>query len=719
MSNLIDKRSTELDDPLETKVAKQALDVQVLFNKIESIKSTVSLTNADRSEFWIQRQNLLDLYQQIILNDLEFTIDKRLEQELWNLVFKNQINYFQSQIKDTSSKTKISNSHKKLEVQANLSFFLEAARGFYTKLLDDLAKKYALNEKRKDNSCINVSFYQRFPSLFDQMSLDPGATMEPTREKQILYLCQHTLTHLGDIARYAFQFQEAKNYYLHAIKLVPYLGHPYNQLGILFETSRTNQLSAVFYYIRSIATRCTFPLASTNLENFFHKIIDTQMSRYQAQLSQKDLLNLFLQINAIVHSLETGKNSKSLNSNCARLSNFFDLFKSSFVYFTSSPGFQKLDWSQLCQIVSIVIFHMSQSATTLVQSDAKMKENFDFAAQTALDLFLFFLHQFILIYAKNEALKNLVLPSIYLSANFIRNFKNGHLVKQNLLFAYNENTQGNFECVLNFLNGLSAEIPDQDLDESGDYPLCEDRMLDGFVPLREAHAHLNFKKYVSNSQLMSEDEEKVLRKFRIISLFESLAESADCYLRVNGGALKFSSKENYPFRENKPEQPRRRRQNVALSSMAAEMDKKVPVQENVFTNRVVNQAFPSFSSPSAARQNAGGDFFPSAFSRQFAPQNRMPVNNGFPSFLPNENSSNANLRNFTMQQDLSTDLESKAMNNEAHLSNLLIQQLMNSTRNETIGNPMEQNFNMANYMQNSMPDFSNSIWSYPKAPGQK
>ena len=38
-----------------------------LYEKIESIKSTISMANGDRPELWIQRQNLQDLYHQIIL----------------------------------------------------------------------------------------------------------------------------------------------------------------------------------------------------------------------------------------------------------------------------------------------------------------------------------------------------------------------------------------------------------------------------------------------------------------------------------------------------------------------------------------------------------------------------------------------------------------------------------------------------------------------------
>lgn len=206
-------------------------------------------------------------------------------------------------------------------------------------------------------------------------------------EKQILYICQHILTHLGDIARYANLFQQAKNYYLHAIKLVPYLGHPYNQLGILFETSRTNQLSTIFYYVRSVACRYNFPLASTNLENFFKKLVDVPLTRYNpslnnpnsinnllnnnepqlnlvVKLSHKDLITLYLQINAFIYYLSKSVDSlaTSIGKNSQRVSSYVELFKTSFMAFVSTPlQLEKLDSAQLTQMMTVLIFLISQS----------------------------------------------------------------------------------------------------------------------------------------------------------------------------------------------------------------------------------------------------------------------------------------------------------------------------------------------------------------------
>ena len=49
---------------------------------------------------WVTRQSLQELYQQILLGDLEYALDKKVEQDLWNHVFKNQISALQRKAKD-------------------------------------------------------------------------------------------------------------------------------------------------------------------------------------------------------------------------------------------------------------------------------------------------------------------------------------------------------------------------------------------------------------------------------------------------------------------------------------------------------------------------------------------------------------------------------------------------------------------------------------------
>ncbi len=420
---------------------------------------------------------------------------------MWNLVFKNQINYFQAQIKENSASSSSSSgvpsvtapvpissknisAQKRVEAQASLAVFLESARGFYTKLLEDLIIKYSLNEQ--ENSSLNyLPFSQRYRSVQDYINSTDSDNKEKqilpysTKEKQILYICQHTLTHLGDIARYANYYNEAKNYYSHATKLVPYLGQSYNQLGILFETMRTNQLSTVFYYIRSIATKYNFPLASTNLENFYLKIIDIPLNRYSpvinnsdlatslkqvGKLASKDLLTLFLQINGIVYTCLFGSNRASsklnntasnYNNNAGKLNFYLELFKYSFAAFIQSPASfllqqrDKIDCVHFYQMTAIILFALSYvDKTGKDLSATKRPNNTQAAWNTSVEIFLLIIEHFVNFYnvhSKSDTTKNsclesfseLVLPSLYLAFNYIESFREDYLLINNKIWMIN------------------------------------------------------------------------------------------------------------------------------------------------------------------------------------------------------------------------------------------------------------------------------------------
>lgn len=73
------------------------------------------------------RQDLLDQYTQLILFNLDYALEKKIEHDLWTIIFKNQIQAQQDSIKQ--------NPNQRNEIQANLQRFYEYARGYYLKLL--------------------------------------------------------------------------------------------------------------------------------------------------------------------------------------------------------------------------------------------------------------------------------------------------------------------------------------------------------------------------------------------------------------------------------------------------------------------------------------------------------------------------------------------------------------------------------------------------------
>ncbi|XP_034003901.1 protein SMG7-like, partial [Trematomus bernacchii] len=66
----------------------------------EALKADMTDSKLGAAEVWTSRQALQDLYQKMLVTDLEYALDKKVEQDLWNHAFKNQITTLQSQAKN-------------------------------------------------------------------------------------------------------------------------------------------------------------------------------------------------------------------------------------------------------------------------------------------------------------------------------------------------------------------------------------------------------------------------------------------------------------------------------------------------------------------------------------------------------------------------------------------------------------------------------------------
>uniref|UniRef100_A0A672YTV1 Nonsense-mediated mRNA decay factor n=1 Tax=Sphaeramia orbicularis TaxID=375764 RepID=A0A672YTV1_9TELE len=235
------------------------------------------------AEVWTSRQALQDLYQKMLVTDLEYALDKKVEQDLWNHAFKNQITTLQSQAKNRANPNRS-------EVQANLSLFLEAASGFYTQLLQELCTVF------------NVDLPCRVKSsqlgIISNKQSSGGAIVTP-QPSSCSYICQHCLVHLGDIARYRNQTSQAESYYRHAAQLVPSNGQPYNQLAIL-ASSKGDHLTTIFYYCRSIAVKFPFPAASTNLQKALSKALESR-DEVKTKWSVSDFIKAFIKFHGHVY----------------------------------------------------------------------------------------------------------------------------------------------------------------------------------------------------------------------------------------------------------------------------------------------------------------------------------------------------------------------------------------------------------------------------------
>ena len=246
------------------------------------------------TEAWASHQELTTLYRQLLLADLEFALDRKVEQDLWNVCFKNYIGHLQTKIRDKRS------SSSRGDSQLLLSWFLEFASGFYTTFLTEIQQKFSLDIpflKSGDPYGIWAEGGGRGKS---PVGVVPGVT-------SCHYLCQHCLVHLGDVARYRNQLRQAETFYRHAVSLAPGSGQPYNQIAIL-EAARGNKLSSVYFYVRAVCLKYPFPAASTNLSKMLTKLAGADTGGDKpgsgAKMSPQMFVSQFLKLHGLLHTAD-------------------------------------------------------------------------------------------------------------------------------------------------------------------------------------------------------------------------------------------------------------------------------------------------------------------------------------------------------------------------------------------------------------------------------
>nr|KAG5712117.1 hypothetical protein BaRGS_020843 [Batillaria attramentaria] len=489
----------------------------------ESLKATISESGKSISDLWVTRQRLEDLYKRLLLMDLEYALDKKVEQDLWNHAFKNQITALQTQAKDKSNP-------KKTEVQANLNLFLETASGFYLQFLQLICSTFRLDLPFRRKSAA-------FGVMKEKCQLRSKIT--PPKKSSCLYICQYCLVHLGDIARYRQQVEQAQTYYRHAVNLSPQNGQPYNQLAIL-EVNRNNKLSSVFYYVRSLAVRHPFPVAATNLEKFYSKLIkDT--SEFKGKMAQNEFVNAFLQFQALLHLAADFNRASYL---CSRILACLPAHLMS----------QTFSASVLVQCIAITIFTLNhvrhvpsggESGTTVSNKmdesggggDGEGKKNTDESSsrpkaevllsddeQKSVDIILGFTASVLELLVQHtprlpvKARESPTLPAIQVLLDWLRHSPD---IIANPPFS-TSNIWGHLAKILNVIQQFAGDKPKPDLNKYEEVPLPEDTELRCFQPIEKAHSKYSFSRIPLDG--FPRGVEELVRSVRLVNQGKSIAE---------------------------------------------------------------------------------------------------------------------------------------------------------------------------------------------------
>uniref|UniRef100_A0A8C9F5T9 Nonsense-mediated mRNA decay factor n=1 Tax=Pavo cristatus TaxID=9049 RepID=A0A8C9F5T9_PAVCR len=443
------------------------------------------------AEVWTSRQALQDLYQKMLVTDLEYALDKKVEQDLWNHAFKNQITTLQGQAKNRANPNRS-------EVQANLSLFLEAASGFYTQLLQELCTVF------------NVDLPCRVKSsqlgIISNKQMHTSAIVKP-QSSSCSYICQHCLVHLGDIARYRNQTSQAESYYRHAAQLVPSNGQPYNQLAIL-ASSKGDHLTTIFYYCRSIAVKFPFPAASTNLQKALSKALESR-DEVKTRWSVSDFIKAFIKFHGHVYL------SKSLE----KLSPLREKLEEQFKRLLFQKAFNS---QQLVHITVINLFqlhHLRDFSNETEQHSYSQDEQLCWTQLLAL--FMSFLGVLCKCPLQNDYQEDseaaYPLPAVKVSMDWLK------LRPSVFQEAVVDERRYIWPWLISLLNSFHPH--EEDLSTNNATPLPEEFELQGFLALRPSFRNLDFSKGHQAITGDKEGQQHRIRQQRLIFTGKWIADN--------------------------------------------------------------------------------------------------------------------------------------------------------------------------------------------------
>ncbi|KAL0112158.1 hypothetical protein PUN28_011918 [Cardiocondyla obscurior] len=473
------------------KAAVQALKkAEPLKDKVQRCKDLLNDNDA-----WVCQQQLQKIYQQVLILDLEYALDKKVEQELWSLGFKNYIVTLQSQAKDKKNP-------KRGESQALLSWCLEAASGFYLTLLQEICTVFDLDLP-----------FRRKGYVYGRTS--PWKAVEklsPPHKSSCFYACQYCLVHLGDIARYRNESKQAEMFYRHAVSLSPSSGQPYNQLALL-EASRGDKLGTVFHYARSVAVKHPFPVAAANLATTLSSALNDKSFNIdgKTKLNSQEYIAIFLKLHGIIHVLG------DLKLACSYSKQLTDTL-------TALIATESFSSWMLIQMLAINLYALQHTAGIGTETgnmemlkNEQMANDKKLARDCILDLIAGTLSALLLpVYTiKNSIIEYFALPSIKLCLDWI-NIK--PTVLEEVAFTSRLQIWPSL-CVL--LNALQSCVMDFKYDEYIAVPLPEDRDLQGFLPLEKSFENLRFTNTALEGDVMTLNK---LRAVRILHLGRCFAQ---------------------------------------------------------------------------------------------------------------------------------------------------------------------------------------------------
>ncbi len=543
----------------KTRVGDQAQLAPQLYQRVEALKDYVGRKGDlfGDGEAWASHQELQALFQRLLLLDLDYALDKKAEVELWNCCFKNYITHLQAASRDRSPLKQ----KQAQEAQVTLAWFLETASGFYHVMLQEMRESFNLDLP-----------FMRAGGVF---GLTPAsgsrsdAEMEATKQPHVnncVYMVQHCLVHLGDLARYRSQTRQAESFYRHAVRIAPGSGQAYNQLALL-EANRGARLGAVFFYVRSVALKYPFPAAATNLDKLLARIAEEKVDVGE-KLTDKTFVPCALRFLSLLHHAQHLRTAARL---CQKLNESL----------TTLVASESLPTWTLIQVLAVTLFlrHKNAEDGATVSSDEReiglLLGEWLAGLLNALLLPVYTLKQgeSLLDYSALPAVK-LILDWIYLNHRVVG--ERGFLRRLQI-----------WPGLCRMLNELVLLLKDKDLSAYEECPLPEDYDLQSYLPLLPRLTLYNYKTVACSSEAFPTKDQRYVRASRIVELGTMLASdvfkgknmiACEDFSDIDGGSSKQIT--FTPVERKVPEEVVRELDSLELPSSSEDEDQVEDSQGN-------------------------------------------------------------------------------------------------------------------------------------------
>ncbi|CAF0836627.1 unnamed protein product [Rotaria sordida] len=211
---------------------------------------------------------LQQAYIHAMMTDMELSLSKNLDAQLWKSCFHNVIERF---------------------------------REYDKQLTDNNNVKKCIETVIEDGERFFLAFIRQLESAFHidtQLYFNPNVyspELNTIVAKYALLCTQHCFLNLGDLARYketnrnGTDYSEARKYYFRARLLYPKNGKSCKQLAILAVMTH-RRLDAIYYYVRALATTTLNDSVKQNLVSLFEEA-RRRLETFEKELKEREKKN--------------------------------------------------------------------------------------------------------------------------------------------------------------------------------------------------------------------------------------------------------------------------------------------------------------------------------------------------------------------------------------------------------------------------------------------